>query len=83
MLRALGTRHQPLVTLAEDPRLRTIAGTVQGIDGRQARKLVMRALALRAESALDAGMLTFEDLSEAARQTAAQISREVSHVRAA
>ena len=83
VLRALGTRHQPLVTLAEDPRLRTIAGTVQGIDGRQARKLVMRALALRAESALDAGMLTFEDLSEAARQTAAQISREVSHVRAA
>jgi SpoVK/Ycf46/Vps4 family AAA+-type ATPase len=83
VLRSLGRHHQNLLTLAEDPRLRSLAGTVEGIDGRQARKLVMRALALRPETAVDAGKLTFDDLSKAAKQTAARIKREVSHVRAA
>jgi len=83
VLRSLGEHHQSLLVLAEDPRLRNIAGTVEGIDGRQARKLVMRALAQRPETAVDAGKLTFDDLTKAAKQTAARISREVSHVRAA
>jgi SpoVK/Ycf46/Vps4 family AAA+-type ATPase len=83
VLRGLGTQHRKLLVLAEDPRLRTIAGAVEGIDGRQARKLVMRALAQRPETAVDAGKLTFDDLAAAAQQTAAQINREVPHVRAA
>lgn len=80
VLRALGAEYEQLLALAEDPRLRTVAATVEGIDGRQARKLVMRALALRLETAIDAGQLTFEDLSTAAKQTADQLRRQVSRV---
>jgi pachytene checkpoint protein 2 len=83
VLRELGAQHENLLALAEDPRVRTVAKAVEGIDGRQARKLVMRALAQRSETAVDAGQLTFDDLSAAAKQTADRISREVSHVRAA
>lgn len=84
VLRGLGERHPALRTLAADPRLAEIAAAVQGIDGRQARKLVMRALAQRTETAIDAGQMTMDDLAGAAGQlTSARAAEEVARVRAA
>jgi len=82
VLRTLGEQHPALLRLAEDPRLAQVARTVEGIDGRQARKLVMRALARRMETALDAGRLTLDDLAAAAADMAPD-AQEVTRVRAA
>jgi SpoVK/Ycf46/Vps4 family AAA+-type ATPase len=66
VLRGLGERYAPLTTLADDPGLHDIALAVVGIDGRQARKLVSRALAQRIETAVDPAQLTLADLHAAA-----------------
>lgn len=83
VLTALGTQHSALTALARDPRLGDIAAVVEGIDGRQARKLVMRALARRPETAVDAAQLTIDDLAFAAAQTTAHRVEEVARVHAA
>jgi SpoVK/Ycf46/Vps4 family AAA+-type ATPase len=82
VLQTLGQQHPSLVRLADDGRLAQVASVVEGIDGRQARKLVMRALARRLETAIDAGKLTLDDLAAAAADMALD-PEAVERVRAA
>lgn len=65
-LRAWGEHYSGLAPLAEDRSLATTARALQGVDGRQARKLVAMAIASRLETALEPGKLTGADLLRAA-----------------
>jgi len=67
-LRAWGTEYPDLSRLADDRSLATTARAMNGLDGRQARKLLPRAIASRLETALDPGKLTAADLLRAAKQ---------------
>src|SRR6476660_2184164 len=53
---------------AADADIRSLASLCDGWNGRQVRKLVLAALAQRLEVAKDPGLLTFDDLREAARK---------------
>jgi SpoVK/Ycf46/Vps4 family AAA+-type ATPase len=66
VLQKMATAYPPLGRLARAPELRQIAARVVGLDGRQARKLVARALATRIEAAADPGQLSLDDLRAAA-----------------
>lgn len=66
-LRAWGDAYPPLTRLADDESLVTTARALQGVDGRQARKLVPQAIASRLETALDPGRLTAADLLRSAK----------------
>ena len=67
-LRAWGAEYPSLSRLADDRSLATTARAMNGLDGRQARKLLPRAIASRLETALDPGRLTAADLLRAAKQ---------------
>lgn len=66
-LRAWGEVYPPLARLADDRSLATTARAMQGLDGRQARKLVPQAVASRMETAIDPGKLIPADLLRAAK----------------
>jgi len=57
--------------LAESPMLTRVAARLEGIDGRQARKLVSEAMTRRLDTVLDPGALTIADLLAAAEDWAA------------
>ncbi|MCW2982981.1 MAG: family ATPase [Conexibacter sp.] len=76
VLTAMGAKYPALAALAEDPKLRHVAARAQGIDGRQARKLVGQALARRSATAVDAGQLTIGDLGVAADELAERLAKE-------
>ncbi|MFC0713670.1 AAA family ATPase [Cellulomonas biazotea] len=63
-----------IARLAASPEIKTIAATLEGVDGRAVRKLVTEALAMRIETTLNPGDLTLDDLSAAAR--ALNVTRE-------
>src|SRR5437867_1015915 len=68
-LAELAVQWPALQPLGADPaRIREIAALCEGWNGRQVRKLVLAALAQRLEVAKDPGLLTFDDLREAARK---------------
>lgn len=67
-LTTLADEYPPLARIAEDPQLGKVADECVGIDGRQARKLVARALARRVDTALDPALLTLADLGDEARE---------------
>lgn len=69
VLRGLGERYPTLAALAGDAGLHEVAAAAVGIDGRQARKLVARALARRVETAIDPAVLTLADLKSEAAET--------------
>jgi SpoVK/Ycf46/Vps4 family AAA+-type ATPase len=66
-LRALGGAYPGCGELAEDPRIAEVAALLDGCDGRQARKFIGEALALRTETALHPDSLTAAVLLTAAR----------------
>lgn len=68
-LRAWGEEYPALRSLADDPSLATTAHALQGADGRQARKLVPKAIAARFETAVDPSELTAADLLRAANSS--------------
>lgn len=85
-LTQLGTSYPELTKLAEAEGLRHVASSCVGIDGRQARKLVVQALARRADTALDPNKLALDQLKAAAIDLSVEVKRErgeVHHVRAA
>jgi pachytene checkpoint protein 2 len=61
-LRAWGRAYPGMERLADDKSLATTARALQGVDGRQARKLVVAAVAARLETAIDPARLTGADL---------------------
>lgn len=65
-LRAWGAAYPGIERLADGPSLATTARALQGVDGRQARKLVPQAIAGRLECALAPQTLTAADLLRAA-----------------
>ncbi|MDP1847626.1 MAG: AAA family ATPase [Solirubrobacteraceae bacterium] len=65
-LRAWGAAYPGIERLADDASLATTARALQGVDGRQARKLVPQAIAGRLECALAPATLTAADLLGAA-----------------
>ncbi len=65
-MRAWGAAYPGIERLADDPSLATTARALQGVDGRQARKLVPQAIAGRLECALAPQTLTAADLLRAA-----------------
>lgn len=73
-LRSYGTAYSELTRLADDPGLREVAQTIEGADGRQVRKLVAAALALKQKTVLEPGRLTIETLTEASRSLASQLT---------
>jgi SpoVK/Ycf46/Vps4 family AAA+-type ATPase len=84
VLTGMGAKYPALAALAKDPKLRHVAARAQGVDGRQARKLVGQALARRSATAVDAGQLTIDDLGTAADELAERLAKEdAPHVRAA
>jgi pachytene checkpoint protein 2 len=74
-LRAWGEAYPPLARLADDRSLAATARALQGVDGRQARKLVPQAIASRLESAIDPGTLKPADLLRAAKQGKEELRR--------
>ena len=72
-LRAWGDAYPPLTRLANDKSLATTARALQGVDGRQARKLVPQAISSRLETALDPGRLTAADLLRSAKSGKEQL----------
>jgi pachytene checkpoint protein 2 len=66
-LRELAAQWPALRPLADDRSLRAkLAACCLGLDGRRVRKVVLSALAMRHEVALEPGQLTAEDLLDAA-----------------
>jgi len=83
-LRHLGSPYPELAKLAEAPELRGVAERIEGVDGRQARKLVTAALALKQKTVLDPNKLTIEALNDAAAALATEVApRKGASVRAA
>lgn len=65
-LAALGEAYPRCGELARDPRIAEVAELLDGCDGRQTRKLIGEALAMRTETVLHPGSLAIEALIEAA-----------------
>lgn len=82
-LSEMGEVYPRLRTLAADSGLKTIAAECVGIDGRQARKLVVQALARRTETAIDPDQLKIADLQAAAKDLQSEVSEGRARVRAA
>jgi pachytene checkpoint protein 2 len=72
-LLGFGEHFPTLRSIAGDRRLKEIARRLEGADGRQVRKLIVEAMAVRRESAVDPDQLRFEDLKTAAEQLAVLI----------
>jgi pachytene checkpoint protein 2 len=70
-LRAFAVLDPALGRLAESPTINEVAGRLDGIDGRQARKFVTEALTRRLDTVLEPGALTPADLLAAADDWAA------------
>jgi SpoVK/Ycf46/Vps4 family AAA+-type ATPase len=84
VLEGFSDAFPPLGKLAEDTQLANVAARTEGLDGRQLRKLITRALARRPETATDPGQLTMEDLAAAADEEQAEhTDLEQTRVRAA
>lgn len=73
-LEAVGKTFPSITKLAESHDLERVAQAAAGLDGRTLRKLVVSAMAIRKETALDPNRLAMADLEAAARN--AQGSRE-------
>jgi len=80
-LRAWGAAYPGIELLADDSSLATTAKALEGVDGRQARKLVPQAVAGRLECALAPQTLTAADLSGAANALA-ETQKEVRAIHA-
>jgi pachytene checkpoint protein 2 len=65
-LGSFGEAYPGMGKLAESPRLSEVAGQLEGLDGRQVRKLVLDALATSRKTVNDPGSLTIADLAAAA-----------------
>ncbi len=65
-VKALAARYPALAALPADPAFTEAVSACVGLDGRQIRKVVIRACALRKETALDLERLTAHDLVVAA-----------------
>lgn len=72
-LRSVGETFPSIAKLADSRDLDRVAEAAAGLDGRTLRKLIVNAMALRKETALDPNKLTLADLEAAARN--AQSSR--------
>lgn len=70
-LRSWGGSYPELLRLADDKSLAAAARALDGVDGRQARKLVPQAVAARMETTLAPGTLAATDLLRAAKALAA------------
>jgi SpoVK/Ycf46/Vps4 family AAA+-type ATPase len=70
-LRAFAELDPALGRLAESPTINEVAGRLDGIDGRQARKFLTEALTRRLDTVLEPGALTPADLLAAADDWAA------------
>lgn len=66
-LLAVGKTFPGIATLAESKDLDRLAHATAGLDGRTLRKLVVNALAMRKETAMDPDKLTIADLLAAAK----------------
>lgn len=66
-LASLGETFPAIALLAQDKSLEQIAAAAVGLDGRSLRKLVVNALAMRKETAMDPNKLTVADLISAAK----------------
>ena len=64
-LQTLAEKWPPIKSLLDGNGLRDVAALAEGLDGRQIRKAVLRALALDKEVALDPGRLSLEHLRQA------------------
>jgi len=64
-LDGLAVTFPALRVLAQSPNIRTISSSAVGLDGRQLRKVVAVACAMRRQSAVDPGQLTEADLRTA------------------
>jgi len=83
-LRHLAAPFPQLAKLADTRALRQVAERIEGADGRQARKLVAAALALKQKTVLDPNTLTIQALNEAAAALAIEVGpRKGASVRAA
>lgn len=69
-LRSWGKAYPGLERLADGSSIATTARALQGVDGRQARKLIPQAIASRLTTALDPSQLTGADLLRSARELA-------------
>lgn len=65
-LQDFSAAYPALATVAASRQLGALGGVLVGADGRQVRKLVTAAMALRSETVLDPGKLTVADLRSAA-----------------
>jgi SpoVK/Ycf46/Vps4 family AAA+-type ATPase len=72
-LLGFGEHFPALRPIAGDRRLKEIARRLEGADGRQVRKIIVEAMAVRRQSAIDPDQLRFEDLKTAAEQMAVLI----------
>lgn len=75
-LLGFGEHFPALKKFASDRRLKEIARRLEGADGRQVRKVIVEAMAVRRESAMDPEQLRFEDLKTAASQVTTVIQSE-------
>jgi pachytene checkpoint protein 2 len=83
-LRHLAVPFPQLAKLADTKALRQVAARIDGADGRQARKLVAAALALKQKTVLDPNTLTIEALNHAATALATElVPKKGASVRAA
>jgi pachytene checkpoint protein 2 len=65
-LLAISVAFAPLAKLAKDPALKKVAARLAGTDGRRIRKTVTEAMMVRSETVEDPGLLSVDDLLEAA-----------------
>lgn len=72
-LAGYATAFNRLSALDKNPELNRIGKAMAGMDGRTARKMVANAAARRLETAIDPGMLTFEDLLAAATDRSSEV----------
>lgn len=73
-LRQLGSGYPELAKLAVAPDLRGVAERIEGADGRQARKLVTAALALKQRTVLDPNKLAIDALNDAVATLATAVA---------
>jgi AAA+ superfamily predicted ATPase len=76
-LEDFGTAYPKLAKLSKSPELRAVATALQGLDGRQIRKLIPRALAADRRTVQDPGELELDVLLEVARGLAKQTKEEL------
>jgi pachytene checkpoint protein 2 len=72
-LRGFGEVYPHLADLADSPELEPLGERLEGLDGRQIRKLITEAMAQRRQVVLDPATLSVEDLLTTALAVAGQI----------